>query len=169
MRKLGIKRLVIKLTLICLSLALVSWFFIWSLRGTHYPGMNAHGELIVNGTIIPDKRIRIFQQGDEFLAVLPLSSVLQELGYHVEWMDTETAQVEISGEVFVFSLEKVYRRGEEDNLYEPGLGRESVFVESAKNEIYIDSAALLATLKNLGVQIEIIINPQDRVILIRNS
>lgn len=162
-------------------------------EGTQYPGLNVRATLIVNEISIPDKRIRIFQQGEEYSGTIPVFAVLRQLGYQAEWEDDETAVIKINGQEYEYCDQRLYRRemdqiqaafgqakydyrqggadpeGGEENFLTPEHGESSYFIERDGDEVYMTTDSFLAIMDKLGVSIDIIIDIDSRSIIMSHQ
>lgn len=167
LKRLEIKRLLIKWLMICATVVFCL-LFVCSLRGIAYPGINCRASLDINGEIIKDHKVRIYQRSD-LLAWLPFTMILKRTGCSVQWITDETAEITMNGQSYILTGSKLYKRGEETNLIVSGPGQDVYEYRFENQELYLDSKVLQATLETLGIFIELEINPEERIITITGS
>lgn len=187
MKKLQIKRKIrkiIKWTLLCMLI--ISVIIISRFR-TAFPGLNEHANLIVNGNEISDKMVWIYEQVDHsFCGVLPFMTILNELGYPVEWIHEEAvaARVFIRGEEYILWIDEckidtrfhgvkfgiadtsLHKLNEIENYIISEASDDNYLSIITKKDIYLESPTLAATMDNLGINVEIMIDPEKRMIII---
>lgn len=167
MKKHRIRCLIIKWSIISVSLALVSFLIIYSLQGIGYPGINVPATLVINGKKIADKSIRIFET-NELCSSIPFTTLLEELGYPVQWIGEKTAFVVINGEEYYYSSSEpaLYKPDEERNYIIPPQELSGIPASYHGDQMYLESRSVLATMDNLGVKIELTLDLENRLVII---
>lgn len=137
-------------------------------EGAQYPGLNVRADLVVDGEMVPDKRLRIYQQGDNYYGDIPILAVLRQLGYQAEWVDDETARIIINGESYEYRRDEegIFRLGTDENLCMNGFDGRAYSVFTEYDDIYMPTYCFLPTMENLGVNIEIEFDIKERKIII---
>lgn len=112
--------------------------------------------LVVNGQTIKDEHIYIVDRGGIYLAQLPFTKILNALGASVEWIDRETARINIEDQAYTLSLadKALYKAGSTINCLEKGkINIFSLRVYQDCQELYFDNYTMENTLDKLGLQV----------------
>ena len=127
-----------------------------------------YDRMIVNGVAVKNDVVKIYALDDEVWAELPFVATIESLGYSPNWIDQDSASVEISGKTFYLSLtEKIFYREDEGpsiNLLLPPPGSNRFLCERVENELVIDDRTLWSALYLSGIDVIIQIDVHDKIV-----
>ena len=157
-----------KIVLIIFSFLMLSVFLYFVLvPWSNDMTFRVHGQLFVNKRPIGDKSVIIYRQGSVYFAEVPLTVVLDSMGYRVAWQSTGEAQIEINGKTLFLVGNKIVDSNSEFVCQLDGFAASLYDLEGPPGEIYMKVDSLKKVLPKIGADhVQIEIDPKSRTVQI---
>lgn len=124
----------------------------------------SQGRLEINGKPVRKAEISIYKVESRDCANLPLTRVLQALGFDLEWVNKDTVHFILDGKEYSLSLEELRLNeiGGIFNYLDCPPGSYTYFCERQGDEVYVDDVTLEVAFIEIGVPIRISIDYDDQ-------
>ena len=156
--------IILTIPLIFVIILLLYFIFIpWS----NEPGSSFRAQIIVNGKNLGNCNARIYQRGSLYFADLPLSVVLEGLGYPVTWKKKKKAQIEVVDEVYFLVGYTLYDKDGKTIRQIDGMTASLLEEKGPPGELFLETKELEIVLSKLGISpIQIMIEPKGKSVSI---
>ena len=156
--------IILTIPLIFVIILLLYFFFIpWS----NEVGSSFRAQIIVNGKNLEDCNATIYQRGSVYFANLPLSAVLEGLGYPVTWVEAEKAQIEVVDEVYFLVGHTLYDKDGKTTRQIDGMTASFLEEKGPPGDLFLETKELEIVLSKLGISpIQILIDPKGKSVSI---
>ncbi len=158
----------IVLLLLALAFVVLRVIIPWASENTH----PTKSKLYVNGNLVEDKNVIIYNHGDDYYARLPLLAIVESLGYRVFVENNDLVFFEIRDNKYQLTNRSTLSTDNGDFVCKvPGRDIAVYGLEGPLGETYIsyarDFEGLIETLSNMGISpVEITIDPQNKTVLL---
>jgi len=130
--------------------------------------LTTNGTLIVNNKEITSENIKIHRSLQIDYAELPLTEVLNALGFDIEWLDNNTAKMVYNDEKYILNLAEVsfIKESENFNLIRIPPGSRIYYYKALDRELILDSDTIYWLMSDAKRRIKINIDHDKSVIYI---
>lgn len=150
---------------------LVVFFFLIITVGiilyNYYQNVPINGTLNVNGKDITNENVIIHKYYTE----LPLTKVLEALGFNIEWIDDNNAKVTYNDKIFDLNISEMSLTevGAENNFLWPAPGGTVRVCKNIDKDIILDNYAIKSFCYCVGINIKIQLDRDNSYVYITKS